>query len=86
MEGSWSNPGGFAVSTFKDGIMYTMTADGKARLAEGTYRAEGPDVGIAMRSLVRRKTVNVQCEAAGPNRLNCHASDGKDFTLNRIVG
>lgn len=84
VEGEWNSADGVAVSRFTGGAFETRATDTGNVLANGSYRfVDNRTVSIAVTSLIRNTTSNVNCALATQSQLNCTSSTGQQFVLTR---
>lgn len=69
---------------FRNGQFASKDPGSGAAVARGTYRVTGADsIAISYSSSARKGVVNVQCRLQGETRMNCSASNGASFALQR---
>ena len=83
-DGEWMSMDGVALSRFNGGMFETLATDTGNKLAEGTYTQISPTtVSIAVTSLIRQTTTQVNCALVTQTQLNCTSSTGQQFSLVR---
>ena len=84
VSGNWIGTDGVAISTFQGGGFASYAVDTGSQLAAGNYNTpDGQNVQIALRSLIRGTTTQVNCLLVNAQQMNCTTQTGAQFSLLR---